>query len=80
MWGGDVGPVILDFVTGCNGMVLHPRRCCFTYGEEPSIPIELEAGLATERVWTILGTQKNLSLPGTEQCLGLSAHRIVTTD
>jgi hypothetical protein len=50
---GDVAPVILNFVTRCNGMVRHPRRCCFTYGEDHSIPIELEAGWATERVSTI---------------------------
>ena len=61
-------------------MVRHPRPCYFTYGEEPSIPIELEAGRATGPGLDDLGAQTNLSLPGIEQCLGLPAHKIVTTN
>lgn len=61
-------------------MVRHRRPCFFAYGEEPSTPIELEAGWATGAGLDDLGTQTNLSLPGIEQCLGLPAHKIVTTD
>jgi hypothetical protein len=59
--GGDVGPAIRNFVTGCNGMVRHPRRCCFTYGGRTLGAHRIGGWMGQRAGSEGLGTETNLS-------------------